>query len=401
MVHFWNSAVLNCSHPLECWIEANKSLAAGIVALTVGGVAVIGKTLSQSEGSYWDIKEALSNFEKDPFNPKSLLFFSTTTAVTVGASYWIYKSLYPPPPPPPECFLMEYLPQRWEQFILYIAALGFGSAGLITYLRNKKKHRRHMKKDVVLLHELPRGIRAPSTSSFCLKLETYLRVARIPYETDFDSSFDTSGSTPWITLNGEDMCNAQQIIESLGHYYGKSLSSTFLSDEQTAIARSVQVLVENHLLWGVLLWRFVYTNLESIPKIINCSWHLKYCFWSWKSTIQRAAAVQGIGGRPKNEVEFVSIQDLRALSDILGDKRYLFGSEPCEVDCATFGVLAQVVWNMPGSAMERVVKEELPNLLDYCERIKRDYWPDWESCLDQSTTQKLKSSSKKMQVIAQ
>ena len=37
-------------------------------------------------------------------------------------------------------------------------------------------------KDVVILHQLPRGKLTQSVSPFSLKLETYLRMADIPYQ---------------------------------------------------------------------------------------------------------------------------------------------------------------------------------------------------------------------------
>lgn len=39
-----------------------------------------------------------------------------------------------------------------------------------------------MPKDVVLVHALPRGRLAPNISPFVLRLETYLRLAKIPYQ---------------------------------------------------------------------------------------------------------------------------------------------------------------------------------------------------------------------------
>jgi hypothetical protein len=45
-----------------------------------------------------------------------------------------------------------------------------------------KKSKFSVAKDVVLLHQLDRGIFTPSISPFPLKLETYLRMADIPYE---------------------------------------------------------------------------------------------------------------------------------------------------------------------------------------------------------------------------
>lgn len=39
-----------------------------------------------------------------------------------------------------------------------------------------------MQEDVVILHQFTRARNTPSLSPFVLKLETYLRVADIPYE---------------------------------------------------------------------------------------------------------------------------------------------------------------------------------------------------------------------------
>ena len=50
-----------------------------------------------------------------------------------------------------------------------------------------RKYRRYKKrqaypKDVVILHQFPPGLRAPSASPFVLKLETWLRMAKIEYQ---------------------------------------------------------------------------------------------------------------------------------------------------------------------------------------------------------------------------
>ena len=45
-----------------------------------------------------------------------------------------------------------------------------------------KKKRDSLEEDVVLLHQLERGIFTPSISPFPMKLETYLRMASIPYK---------------------------------------------------------------------------------------------------------------------------------------------------------------------------------------------------------------------------
>jgi hypothetical protein len=47
---------------------------------------------------------------------------------------------------------------------------------------NKKKSKQSIDENVVILHQMDRGVFAPSISPFPLKLETYLRMAGIPYQ---------------------------------------------------------------------------------------------------------------------------------------------------------------------------------------------------------------------------
>ncbi len=68
-----------------------------------------------------------------------------------------------------------------------LAALGFSVLGLsYIFIKEYKAYKRQLKrksypKNMVVLHQFPRGIRAPSVSPFCLKLETWLRMNNIPY----------------------------------------------------------------------------------------------------------------------------------------------------------------------------------------------------------------------------
>lgn len=39
----------------------------------------------------------------------------------------------------------------------------------------------------------------------------------------------------------------------------------------------------------------------------------------------------------------------------LGSKQFLMGDKPIEADCAIFGMLAQCLWNCPGSPFEQLL----------------------------------------------
>ena len=53
---------------------------------------------------------------------------------------------------------------------------------LISRLQINRKKWNAVGKNVVVLHQIQRGKHTPSISPFPLKLETYLRMANIPYE---------------------------------------------------------------------------------------------------------------------------------------------------------------------------------------------------------------------------
>lgn len=56
------------------------------------------------------------------------------------------------------------------------------------------------------------------------------------------------GKTPWITLNGVDTADSQLCLELLTKHFNKDFSS-HLTEQDRAIARAMQIMVEEHLYW--------------------------------------------------------------------------------------------------------------------------------------------------------
>jgi hypothetical protein len=102
--------------------------------------------------------------------------------------------------------------------------------------------------------------------------------------------------------------------------------------------------------------RFVF-NPTQFPKIVGVS-----PFYDWalmtvgrRMVIKRAKG-QGIGLHSQKEIEELCSKDLRAVSTILGGNEFLLGKVPCETDCSMFGMLSVVLWGLPNSPYEKLLK---------------------------------------------
>jgi len=132
------------------------------------------------------------------------------------------------------------------------------------------------------------------------------------------------------------------------------------------------------------LRRYVYTKGRTLPDIQSgLPFFLRWFMLPFLSRrLLKSAISQGIGRHTEAEVYEMGIKDLRAISIYLGDKPFFTGDKATEFDCAMFGNLSQTMWNSPGSPLEQVLHGELENLKAFCERMKAQFWPDWNRCLN-------------------
>ncbi|XP_060085303.1 failed axon connections homolog isoform X2 [Ylistrum balloti] len=260
-------------------------------------------------------------------------------------------------------------------FVLVMAFLAPG----ILYRRKRKRDSTPVTyaQDIVILHQATRAPYAPSLSPFAIKLETYLRVAKIPYQNVYDRKRGSKGKIPWIEYNGVSVPDTEFCIKFLREKRFKDINEK-LTPEQHATARAFQRMVDEHTYWIMILFRWIY---DETKEVINLSkwWRLKMMIVTYLA--RKQTYDQGVGRHTQKEVEDILDGDFKALSQYLGDKPYFFGDSPTEVDCAVFGQLSQLLWHLPHTVVPTLLKEKYPNLVEYCERIKTNYWPDWSSCV--------------------
>eukprot|EP00058_Branchiostoma_floridae_P024685 XP_002610175.1 hypothetical protein BRAFLDRAFT_216960 [Branchiostoma floridae] len=236
-------------------------------------------------------------------------------------------------------------------------------------MKGKKTERR---KDVVYLHGFQRMKFTPSLSGPCLKVETWLRMAGVKYEfVDASKSGQRSkyGQLPFVELNGTEIADSNIIIQRLARQFNADLDAD-LSPEQQAVALTISRMVEEHTKWSEPFIALDTTEIKD--------YKFSYFVLCFLKVMQTKLYHQGVGRHSKTEVYQLGNADIRALSALLGDKPFLMGTKPTTVDASVFGQLAQVVYTQLPSPHRQVIINSCDNLLDYCDRIKDQFYPDWE-----------------------
>uniref|UniRef100_A0A0P4W3M1 GST C-terminal domain-containing protein n=1 Tax=Scylla olivacea TaxID=85551 RepID=A0A0P4W3M1_SCYOL len=272
--------------------------------------------------------------------------------------------------------------------LLLVSVIAVCGAAVYLYVHLAKRRRRRAWAEArcVVVHCPSPGALTPSISPFVLKLLTFLRLAKIPYQLDHFEPLGESWLTPWVTMeDGEEVADSSVVVLELRQRRNLNLGSSLSAVEQ-AVARAFTVLVEDHLCWCLREWRIkmdggrnLFEGARNPP-----SWYmragLRVYAWLRTNTLWH----QGVGRLPHLEVRKFAWRDLQALSDYLDEKSYLLGEEMNEVDCTVFAQMANILYNYKRSPYHAMLTDEFPNLVSYVKRIKERLWPDWDACLASS-----------------
>lgn len=252
-------------------------------------------------------------------------------------------------------------------------------------------HKANFEKDVVYLYQFTRTPLLPSMSPYCLKVETWLRLAGLKYE-NVDHKLklrSKKGQLPFVEVNGEEVADSAIIIKELAQRYEKDLDAG-LTQEQRNIAHAMISMLENHLIWVLLFWRSknpdlmikgYKVNLQHAlgSRLPNAVLNFLFKFQFGRKGAKKVKA-QGLGVHKPEEIEEFGKQDLKVLSELLADKPFFFGDEPTTLDCVAFSVLAQVhyISDEVKYALKEFMQENCPNLVGHVSRIKERCFPDWD-----------------------
>ena len=235
---------------------------------------------------------------------------------------------------------------------------------------------------MIKLHQFPRTWGLPNLGQFNVKVETYLRMAELPYEIVETLPLNApKGKLPFIEDKGNKIPDSSFIIEYLKQEYGDPLDK-HLSAEQKAIALAMQRLLEEHFYWVGMYSRWQYSEqnwqinkraiFSPLPALIR---EIVAIFT--RKSINKQIYGHGMARHSTEEVFHLGQLDLQALADFLADKPYFMGDRPTSLDASAFGMLI----NTLAPPIESPAKDfalQQDNLSAYCNRIMNQYYPDIE-----------------------
>lgn len=231
---------------------------------------------------------------------------------------------------------------------------------------------------MLTLFQFPASFNLPNPSPFCLKVETWLRMAGVPYQvnTIVDPRKAPKGKLPFIKLDGQIIADSEIILRTL-RGTGSDLDS-HLDVVGRARGLCITRLCDEHLAPLLMYFRWVedegwaqirpvfFGKLPAplqlfVPRMI-------------RNQTRQALRAQGLGRHTPDELLSFAREDLQALSSLLGESAFFGGEQPCSADAAAYGVLANMILATLETPLSRLAQQEFPLLVAYCERVRSQFW---------------------------
>ena len=220
----------------------------------------------------------------------------------------------------------------------------------------------------------------PSPSPFCLKLETWLRIAGIPYQAiSLDKPPQSkTGKVPYLLLDGGGtLADSAVIIRTLARERGIDPDGGHTPGDK-ARGHAILRLVEDGLYFAAAWERWMLPACYPITRDAyfgTLPAPLRALFAALVRRRMKAALhAQGILRYETGEIAARGAADVQALSALLGEREFFLGERPGVVDASVYGALANLL-GFPGRTALKSAVEACPNLVAFCRRIEAAYWP--------------------------
>lgn len=231
----------------------------------------------------------------------------------------------------------------------------------------------------IKLFQFPRMLGVPNLSPFCCKLETWLRIAGIPYEVvDIsDPRKAPKGKLPFIEDGGRRIADTSLIVDHLAKTRAVDLDA-HLDASQRAIALLVQRTLEEHGAFVTLYthfirpegWRHTCATFDTVPAIIRPP-----VAGMVRGRMRKILWTQGVLRHSDADIIEAGLRDWRAVLAVMSGGPFFFGKEPTGLDAVVFGALATIVLTPIESPIRDFLRSQ-PACVAYAERMRARFFPE-------------------------
>lgn len=234
---------------------------------------------------------------------------------------------------------------------------------------------------MITLFQFPRVWGLPNASPFCMKVENYLRMAKIPYDIHFvnNPQRGPKRKLPFIKVDGVLYADSEIILDELKKSFGNRLEQEF-TIEQKAYCHVIDLAFSERLYWVEVYMRWQMDEGWNVLKQTMFN-HLPQVSRLFVPNMVRKNMLkqldyQGFGRHSLDEVLFMGKKTVDALAAILGENPYFLGSKPSTIDATSFAFLANIIFSPLNSDFKQYVSS-LDNIKTYCHRMWEQYYPDF------------------------
>ncbi len=230
----------------------------------------------------------------------------------------------------------------------------------------------------LIVHQIPGGWGLPSVGPFSLKLETWLRIAGIPYEavTDATPFKGPKRKLPWIEHEGRRIGDSGFIIEYLERRFGCDLDEGLTAAER-AVAHALRRLMEENLYWAMVYDRWmVDENWPATRQVVLglVPAPMRFIIGPMaRRDVRGQLDAQGTGRHTREEIHAIGTKDIGAVADHLADKPFLMGDRPTGIDAVAYGLLANIMLVPLASPIKESALQRA-NLVAYVSHMRQRYF---------------------------
>ena len=223
----------------------------------------------------------------------------------------------------------------------------------------------------------------PDLSAFVLKLETYLRLADLPYEgVRADVRKAPKGKFPVLVDGARQIADSELAIAYLREKFGDKVNKG-PSPQQLAQHHMTRLALENHSYFMMLITRWLDpVNAALMKKAFFSDLGLMgpLVFKMVQNHMRRTIVGQGLGRHSAEEIEQFIRADIAALEGLLGEQPYFGGDEPAEIDCTTFAFIANMIVPEMETPQQRLARGS-DKLIAYHNRMSERCFPDYNETM--------------------